>query len=724
MNDLYGRSASTVESQQKLELFISCRGLANMDTFSKSDPYVIMYVKRNNQWSEVGRTEIIKDNLNPNFSKSFIIEYYFECQQPLKFICNDDDGHGQYDFIGSAETTLANIAGARDQLAMLNLSNGQKKTGVLVVRADQVRMINDKIVMQISADNLPNTRFLPWHSTSPFYRLYRIRKDTNQSLLVYESEPIKCNLKPIWKRVDIQAQKLCNGDYFMPIRIEVWDYRTSGNHEHICSTDFSVDEMKDKQKTKKILLDKNKKQSGFICFNEFKLIEKPSFLDYLQSGTQINLIAAIDFTASNQSPKNPSSLHYIDDQYNRMNQYQQALLAVGEILLNYDHDKSVPIFGFGCKPRLQNLNTPQTLHCFPLNGNPQNPEVFQMDGIMQTYNYAVRNVQFDGPTYFNPIIQESMKIAQACKDMGTNTYFVLFILTDGEIHDMKQTIDSIVASSHLPISIIIVGVGDADFTNMSILDDDDGNLRDSFGKRTQRDLVQFVPFNQFKSNPELLAKNVLQELPDQLVDYMLLIGRKPGQKNFINLGQFDINQYSQQYGIQQQVMPPNQQPFQQQVSQIPQQQFQNMPPPPQQFQQPPPPYGQTQQVYQPQQSSYPSQQPPQYPTSQLNQFPPQQPAVYQQQQQFNPPPNYQQQQQMYPPQQPPQQSKFVQGLANTNFLGQHINDAQQQQINQQLPQFQYPPQEQQNQMGMQPQPNLYQQPKQPSPYVPENPYGL
>ncbi|CAD8090802.1 unnamed protein product [Paramecium primaurelia] len=722
MDDLYGRSASIMESQQKLELFISCRGLANMDTFSKSDPYVIMYVKRNNQWSEVGRTEIIKDNLNPNFSKSFIIEYYFECQQPLKFTCNDDDGHGQYDFIGSAETTLASIAGARDQLVMLNLTNGQKKTGVLIVRADQVRIINDKIIMQISADNLPDTRFLPWHSTSPFFRLYRIRKDTNQSLLVYESEPIKSNLKPIWKRLDIQAQKLCNGDYFMPIRIEIWDYRTSGNHEHVCSTDFSVNELQGKNNIKKALMDKNKKYSGVIIFNDLKLIEKPSFLDYLQSGTQINLIAAIDFTASNQSPKTPSSLHYIDDQYHRMNQYQQALLAVGEILLNYDHDKKVPLFGFGCKPRLHNLNTPQTLHCFPLNGNPQDPEVFQMDGIMQAYNYAVRNVQFDGPTYFNPIIQESMKIAQVCKDMGTNTYFVLFILTDGEIHDMKQTIDSIVAASHLPISIIIVGVGDADFTNMSILDDDDGNLRDSFGKRTQRDLVQFVPFNQFKSNPELLAKNVLQELPDQLVDYMLLIGRKPGQKNFINLGQFDINQYSQQYGQQQQIIQPNQQ---QQVPQIPQQQFQNVPPLPSQFQQPlPQPYNQTQQVYPPQQSSYPSQQMPQYPTSQLNQFPPQQPAVYPQQQQPYPPPNYQQQQQqIYPPQQPQFQNKFVQGLANTNFLGQHITDAQQQQLNQQLPQFQYPPQEQVNQNGIQPQTNPYQQPKQP-PHVPNNPYGL
>lgn len=30
--------------------------------------------------------------------------------------------------------------------------------------------------------------------------------------------------------------------------------------------------------------------------------------------------------------------------------------------------------------------------------------VYGLDGIMQTYNFALRNVSFDGPTYFNPII--------------------------------------------------------------------------------------------------------------------------------------------------------------------------------------------------------------------------------------------------------------------------------------------------------------------------------
>jgi hypothetical protein len=37
------------------------------------------------------------------------------------------------------------------------------------------------------------------------------------------------------------------------------------------------------------------------------------------------------------------------------------------------------------------------------------------------------------------------------------------ILTDGIINDMQKTIDEIVRGSDLPLSIIIVGVGEADF---------------------------------------------------------------------------------------------------------------------------------------------------------------------------------------------------------------------------------------------------------------------
>jgi hypothetical protein len=51
-------------------------------------------------------------------------------------------------------------------------------------------------------------------------------------------------------------------------------------------------------------------------------------------------------------------------------------------------------------------------------------------------------------------------------------YHVMMIITDGEIHDMKETIDIIVELSKFPVSIIIIGVGHDEFENMKRLDGD------------------------------------------------------------------------------------------------------------------------------------------------------------------------------------------------------------------------------------------------------------
>ena len=47
------------------------------------------------------------------------------------------------------------------------------------------------------------------------------------------------------------------------------------------------------------------------------------------------------------------------------------------------------------------------------------------------------------------------------------------IITDGVITDMDQTKDAIVDAADQAMSIIIIGVGKADFTNMEVLDGDD-----------------------------------------------------------------------------------------------------------------------------------------------------------------------------------------------------------------------------------------------------------
>lgn len=67
-----------------INLSFACTDLPNLDTFSKTDAFVILYeLKRsgNKTLKQMrGRTEVIYDNLNPIFVKSFEVDYMFEEQ--------------------------------------------------------------------------------------------------------------------------------------------------------------------------------------------------------------------------------------------------------------------------------------------------------------------------------------------------------------------------------------------------------------------------------------------------------------------------------------------------------------------------------------------------------------------------------------------------------------------------------------------------------------------
>ncbi|CAD8087146.1 unnamed protein product [Paramecium sonneborni] len=529
------------EAIQKLELFISCRQLDDLDTTTVSDPYVVLFLKSNqSNWSKIGQTELIWNNLNPNFATSIIIDYHFEVQQHLKLEVHHYVNQNQSKIIGIAETSVAEIAGAKDQLLMTDLFNQLgKKSGKIIIKADQVKQCNDDLEITVSGQNLPDTRFWFWRGACPFLRFYRLRKDDCNPILVYETEFIKDTSNPSWKTIQCKAQKLCNGDYQMPIKVELWDYRTSGKHLYIGETTFCIEELKEAfqqskpQKKEFRNKQKNNQLAGTISFDKFSLKCKYSFLDYLEGGQQLNLIVAIDFTASNGNPKEKNSLHYMP-QNGDPSQYLQAITSVVEILINYDYDKKVPVYGFGCKPKLKILNTNKTLNIFPLNDNPSDPEVFGLDGIIQCYKNSIQHLQLDGPTYIHPVIQKAMEMAQEAKDQGSGNYLILMILTDGQTDDLQASIDDVIASSYLPLSIIIVGIGNADFKKMNILDNDDKNMLNSKGQKAVRDLVQFVPFNQFKQDLTLLSKEVLAELPDQLVEYMELMKIPPKPPTYKN----------------------------------------------------------------------------------------------------------------------------------------------------------------------------------------------
>jgi len=73
---------------------------------------------------------------------------------------------------------------------------------------------------------------------------------------------------------------------------------------------------------------------GLLKVHGVEIKKLPTFSEYLQSGYQISLIGAIDFTFSNGSPSNPNSLHCDGEN----NQYVKILKSVTDVLCKYDSD--------------------------------------------------------------------------------------------------------------------------------------------------------------------------------------------------------------------------------------------------------------------------------------------------------------------------------------------------------------------------------------------------
>lgn len=142
---------------EKIEIYISARNLKDADVFSKSDPYVKVSYKRDftqKHYAVLGKTETKKNNLNPDYAKSFPIDYIFESRQDIRFDVFDDDGNGEEDdFIGYVETTVGTLMGARSQTSILELKNDKNKgaNGKLVIRCEKLTDSNCKTLITQSS---------------------------------------------------------------------------------------------------------------------------------------------------------------------------------------------------------------------------------------------------------------------------------------------------------------------------------------------------------------------------------------------------------------------------------------------------------------------------------------------------------------------------------------------------------------------------------------------
>ena len=425
-----------------------------------------------------------KDQLgNAHLKTSLIIQYYFEREQPLLVnVVKSKEGLPPENW--NIQTTVGCIMGSRKNTLIKPIPQGAGEN--LIIIAEKIQQGEDLLFLHF---DVKSNSTVNWDEAKNKF-VFKLMSGANP---IYKSECIGNNAK--FMPVKIPAGLFTNGMTFA-----FYDCK----NKVVLTENTSIQELINQ---KQFSLKMSKKRT-FTITSLSCITKNFTFVDYLKAGVQIGLSIAIDFTGSNGNCNDPRSLHYIGG--NQPNQYERAIYACGNIVAYYDYDQLFPCYGFGANIN----NTPTPIFNLSLTSNPN---IHLIENIIQEYHKALSTVKLWGPTNFGPIIRTTNNIIKAENDKLK--YHILMILTDGMIDDVDNTINELVNSSFLPLSVIIIGVGSANFDAMNVLDADENPLISSGGVRAARDLVQFVPFSRFESSPERLAQEVLAEIPKQILEY-------------------------------------------------------------------------------------------------------------------------------------------------------------------------------------------------------------
>ncbi|GAX21206.1 hypothetical protein FisN_26Lh164 [Fistulifera solaris] len=455
------------------------------------------------------------------------------------------DGKFPHKVMGTALFEVGQILGARGNVASKSLQSG----GVVFVHIE--RCSTDSVdvgrcLLQLRGLKLHNTQTLG-RTSSPFYELYRkVERPTGATWIsVYRSNTVRSDLNPLWTSASLDLEATCNGDLHRALKLIVWDHRRTGKHKVMgeCETtmrglleakvepgepnEFGLELMKHDKVTGQVQVveatlsgmvpQDSGSQDGSLTSREKRRpsntkkerSSRPEFIDYLSGGCQISLAVAIDFTASNGDPRKPGTPHYFHPPESKeWNDYEKAIFAVGSILAKYDSDQQFPVWGFGAK------YNDVVRHCFQCG---LEVEVDGVQGIMDAYRGVFRTpLTMSYPTKFTEVIQTAAAYARHEQEMaqeeGKQSYTILLILTAGNLENAEETKRQLIEASDDPLSVVIVGIGDADFGPMEFLDEHDPNTEEG------RDITKFVRFSDYKSF-NALTEAVLDEIPEQLVQY-------------------------------------------------------------------------------------------------------------------------------------------------------------------------------------------------------------
>ena len=283
-----------------------------MDKRGKTDAYCVLYdLSKGGQPKQLGMTEFVADNLNPQFVKEILADYMFEQQQTFKIDVYDADDATQLqnfkkqELIGSVEFVLGSVCASRNQEKEMSIENPKlKNCGKIKIMCEEKAPNYGKMQASfVCSARLKN-------SANCFLTISKFRNKGKYNP-VYKSECIKKQGQAhSWNKVLIDTDTLCNADNDQDILFQIFAFDRSGQGKHKKEGQavLSLATFIDSGGTYSVSIG----EGNQLEFKDFEVKQRVTFLDYIMGGCEMNVQVAIDFTGSNGDPRYSNSLHYLN----------------------------------------------------------------------------------------------------------------------------------------------------------------------------------------------------------------------------------------------------------------------------------------------------------------------------------------------------------------------------------------------------------------------------
>eukprot|EP00291_Cryptomonas_curvata_P000907 CAMPEP_0172188082 /NCGR_PEP_ID=MMETSP1050-20130122/21707_1 /TAXON_ID=233186 /ORGANISM="Cryptomonas curvata, Strain CCAP979/52" /LENGTH=245 /DNA_ID=CAMNT_0012862499 /DNA_START=159 /DNA_END=896 /DNA_ORIENTATION=- len=212
-----------------------------MQLGSRSDPCCIAHIRTSNgKWFEVGRTEVVRNNLNPRFQKTIDVDFIFEINQEIRFVLYDIDDDlstkwnvelkpfnmHDHDLLGFVQTTLGDIVGSRNcQMASALMGKKGKKEkayGTITILAEEISYgVSGVLSLQAEASGLLTK---DWFGKGDHYLVFKRRRADNKLETVHRTEVVRATADPRWQAMEVPLGQFNLGDLDSEIVVEVWDW--------------------------------------------------------------------------------------------------------------------------------------------------------------------------------------------------------------------------------------------------------------------------------------------------------------------------------------------------------------------------------------------------------------------------------------------------------------------------------------------------------------------